>query len=79
MGETDVLYFKDTIQTDPPASTKAKQLTHRNIKTARATLYEKVISVTGAIDPQMDSIQAIRVLKELKQTIISDLVRGSPP
>lgn len=79
MGETDVLYFKDTIQLDPPANTKAKQLTHRNIRTARATLYDKVISVTGPIGAQMDSIQAIGVLKELKQTIISDLIMARIP
>jgi hypothetical protein len=79
MGETDVLYFRHTIQHDPPESTKAKQLTHRNIKVARTTLYEKVISVTGAIGPQMDSIQAIAVLKELKQTIVSDLIMARIP
>jgi hypothetical protein len=79
MGETDNLYFKETIQTDPPLNAKAKHLTHRNIKTARSTLYEKVVSVTGAIGPQMDSIQAITILKELKQTIISDLIMARIP
>src|SRR6266404_3808929 len=58
MGETDVLFFRDTIQRDPPGDTKPKQLTHRNIKTAQAALREKVISaVGGSIHPQMDAIQ----------------------
>lgn len=32
MGETDLLYFRNTIQTDPPIGTKATNLTHRNIR-----------------------------------------------
>jgi pyruvoyl-dependent arginine decarboxylase (PvlArgDC) len=79
MGETDLLYFRNTIQADPPLSTKATNLTHRNIKTARATLWDKVISVTGAIQPQMDAIQAIETLKEIKRTVMSGLVMARIP
>ena len=79
MGETDHLYFKDTIQSDPPLQSKAKQLTHRNIRTTQTTLRDKVKSVIGPVSPQMDSIQAISVLKEIKQTIISDLITARIP
>jgi len=58
MGENDLLYFRNTIQSDPPLSTKATNLTHRNIKTARATLWEKVISVTGAIQSQFRPLES---------------------
>ena len=79
MGETDLLYFRNTIQVDPPLSTKATNLTHRNIKTARATLWDKVISVTGSIQPQMDAIQAIETLKEIRKTTTSGLVMARIP
>ena len=79
MGETDLLYFRNTIQLDPPLSTPAKQLTHRNIKTAQATLSEKVLSILGTISPQMDTLQAIAILKEIKQTLVSDLILARIP
>ena len=79
MGETDVSYFRDTIQQDPPAKTKAKYLTHRNIKMARGILHDKVLTAVGTIHPQMDSIQAMKVLREIKQTLISDLITARIP
>jgi hypothetical protein len=79
MGETDNLYFRNTIQIDPPVATKATNLTHRNIQTARTTLWEKVISVTGVIQAQMDAIQAVTILKEIKQTVVSELVMARIP
>lgn len=79
MGETDILYFRNTIQIDPPVATKPTNLTHRNIQAARTTLWEKVISVTGAIQPQMEAIQAVAALKEIKQTVVSDLVMAQIP
>ncbi len=79
MGETDLLYFRSTIQIDPPQSTKATNLTHRNIKAARALLWDKVVSVVGNIQPQMDAIQAIATLKEIRQTVTSDLVMARIP
>ena len=79
MGETDLLYFRNTIQTDPPTSTKATNLTHRNIKTARATLWGEVISVTGAIQPQMDAILAVESLKEIRKTVITGSVMARIP
>ena len=79
MGETDLLYFRNTIQADPPIGTKATNLTHRNIKAARSTLWEKVTSATGAIQPHMDAIQAIATLKEIRQTVVTDLVMARIP
>jgi len=80
MGETDVSYFRDTVQSDPPLNAKAKQLTHRNIKAARDLLREKVVTaIGGRIDPQMDSIQAIKLLKDVKQTVVSDFIMARIP
>ena len=80
MGDTDLSYFRDTIQQDPPVKTKPQYLTHRNIKTAHDILREKVIAVIGgSIDPQMDSIKALKVLREIKQTLISDLITARIP
>jgi len=80
MGDTDLSYFRDTIQQDPPVKTKPKYLAHRNIKTARDILREKVIAVIGGtIDSQMDSIKALKVLREIKQTLISDLITARIP
>lgn len=79
MGETDLTYFRKTIQSDPPANTKATNLTHRNIKTARATLSDKVSSAVGNIQPQMDGILAVETLKEIKKTVVTDLVMARIP
>jgi hypothetical protein len=79
MGETDLLYFRNTIQSDPPTNTKATTLTHRNIKAARATLSEKVVSLTGALQPQMDAIHALERLKEIKKTVVAELIMARIP
>lgn len=79
LGETDNLYFRNTIQLDPPIKTKATLLTHRNIQTARSTLYEKLVGVIGTVQPQMDALKALAILKELKQTMISDFVMANIP
>ena len=80
MGETDLSYFRDAVQQDPPVKTKPKYLTHRNIRTAQETLRQKVVAaIGGGIHPQMDSITAMKVLKEIKQTLISDLIMARIP
>lgn len=79
LGETDDIFFRSTIQTDPPTASRPKQITHRNIKAARDNLYDKVLSVVGTIHASMDSIQAVRTLKELKQTLVSDLITARIP
>jgi hypothetical protein len=80
MGETDRSYFRETIQQDPPVKTKPKYLTHRNIRTARDILRDKVTTtIGGTIHPQMDSIQAMKALREIKQTLISDLITARIP
>jgi hypothetical protein len=80
MGETDLQYFRDTIQEDPPVKTKPKYVTHRNIKAAQDTLRLKVIAAIGGEPyPQMDSIAAMKILKEIKQTLISDLIMARIP
>jgi pyrimidine operon attenuation protein/uracil phosphoribosyltransferase len=80
MGETDLSYFRDTIQQDPPVKAKPKYLTHRNIKTAQDILRDKVLTaIGGAINPKMDSIKAMKVLRDIKQTLISDLIMARIP
>jgi len=80
MGETDLVYFRETVQSDPPHNAKAKQVTHRNIKAARDVLHEKVVTaVGGKIEPQMDSIKAIKLLKDLKQTLVNDFITARIP
>lgn len=81
MGETDLSYFRDTIQQDPPVTkTKPKYLTHRNIRAARELLWDKVvIAIGGQPSPQTDSIKALKILREIKQTLISDLITARIP
>jgi hypothetical protein len=79
MGETDSLFFRESIQLDPPTNSKPKLLTHRNIKTARTTLLEKVTALVGPIGPQMDAVKSLAILKELKQTLVSDLIMARVP
>ncbi|PYP82360.1 MAG: hypothetical protein DMF61_26630 [Blastocatellia bacterium AA13] len=79
LGQTDALYFKETIQLDPPTKKRATILTHRNIRQARERLMEKVIGFIGPITPEMDSLQAIENLRTLKKTLVSDLVMARLP
>ena len=59
MGETDLDYFRETVQSDSdPPSTKAPKIrTHRNILRARQLLYEQVTTVTGQIHAHMDALR----------------------
>lgn len=82
MGDLDVTYFKDTIQRDEDdaSTTKAKQATHRNIKTAREVLYEKVTAAIGEkITDKMDATKAVQLLKDYKMTVTHDLVMARIP
>jgi len=80
LGETDRQYFMDTVQHDPPLTTRPKIFTQRNIKTARAFLREKVMAALGgAIDARMDAVAAVDTLRALKQTLVSDLVMARIP
>lgn len=82
MGDLDVTYFKDTIQRDEDnaAVTKAKQATHRNIKSARDVLYEKVVASIGEkISEKMDAPKAVQLLKDYKMTVTHDLVMARIP
>jgi len=51
MGEMDLLYFSETIQTDPPANKKAALRSHRNIQTAKTYLADVVRKVVASLDP----------------------------
>lgn len=75
MGETDNLYFQETIQLYEPTKRKAQLRTHRNIASARKVLFEKVTSLTAALDPP----GTLAILRGLLQTLRSDLVMASIP
>lgn len=75
MGETDKLYFSETIQTDPPANKKAALRSHRNIQKAKAVLDDAVGKAIASIDPA----SALVALKDLYQTVRSDLVMACIP
>lgn len=79
LGQTDALYFKETIQLDPPTKRKPTILTHRNIRQARERLTEKVIGFIGQITAEMDALHAIENLRTLKQTLVSDMVMARLP
>jgi len=80
MGQTDLSYFRDTIQQDPPVKAKPKYLTHRNIRAAQDILRLKVITAIGGNpNPQTDSITALKILREIRQTLISDLIMARIP
>ena len=75
MGATDTQYFKDTIQSDPPKPTRPSIRTHRNIQQARNILTERVTKLISGLDP----MSAIAELKELRQTLRSDLIMSRIP
>ncbi len=75
LGEMDHLYFAETIQQDPPAVKSAKLRSHRNIKSAKTLLTDFVNKQIAGLDPA----KALGWLKELFQTVRSDLVMASIP
>jgi hypothetical protein len=75
MGDMDKLYFSQTIQADPPANKKPTLRSHRNIQKARQFLSDALRSKVAGLDP----VSALSVLKELRQTVRSDLVLACIP
>jgi Protein of unknown function DUF262/Protein of unknown function (DUF1524) len=75
MGEMDELYFKETIQSDPPIDKKPDVRSHRNIKNARQLLVASVKLKIDGLEPKA----ALVVLKSLRQTLHRDLVMACIP
>jgi Protein of unknown function DUF262/Protein of unknown function (DUF1524) len=75
LGETDAVYFRETIQMDSPTSRKPILRTHYNIKKARNLLIEYVRKHIGVVNTP----GALTKLKDLRQTLISDLVMANIP
>jgi hypothetical protein len=75
MGETDKLYFSETIQSDPPANKKAALRSHRNIQKAKAVLAEAINKTIANLDPP----SALATFKDLYQAVRSDLVMACIP
>lgn len=80
LGETDRLYFRETIQLLDTLNTRPRIFTHRNIKAASDNLREKLTTALGgAITAQMDALQSIEILSAFKQTLVSDLIMARIP
>jgi uncharacterized protein with ParB-like and HNH nuclease domain len=75
LGELDALYFKETIQSDPPANKKPTLRSHRNIQTAKQVLHDSVKEKIASLNPTL----ALAELKKLLQIIRSDLIMACIP
>lgn len=75
MGEIDLPYFRDTIQSDPPKPATVKTRTHQNISEARKILDSAVEAHIDGLSPSA----ALSELRELRQLIRSDLVMACIP
>ncbi len=75
MGEIDLPYFRDTIQSDPPKPATVKTRTHQNISEARKILDSAVAAHIDGLSPSA----ALSELRELRQLIRSDLVMACIP
>lgn len=75
MGETDKLYFAETVQNDPPAQKQPSLRSHRNIQKAQQFLSEALKKQTGSVAP----VEALALLKDLRQIVRSDLVMACIP
>jgi len=75
LGDTDEVYFRETIQMDAATGRKPTIRTHHNIRTARRVLMEKTRTHVG--DPA--TLAALTKLRDLRQTVLSDLVMAEIP
>jgi len=71
LGETDSVYFAETIQREDASEIRpAKLVTHKKIKKAKEKLTEEVTKLIGP----MSEIEALAELKALRQALVSDLI-----
>jgi len=75
LGELDALYFKEVIQSDPPANKKPTLRSHRNIQLARQVLHDSVKEKIASLNPTL----GLAELKKLLQIIRSDLIMACIP
>lgn len=75
LGEMDSLYFIETIQVDPPTKKKPTLRSHRNIQQAKLLLTDLLRKQLAGLDPA----KALVLLKDLYQTVRSDLVMACIP
>lgn len=75
LGDTDKVFFREFIQDETATKPKPKIRTHRNIKTARTLLEEKVNGELSGANPAAK----LTVLRSLRQAVRSDLVLTSIP
>jgi hypothetical protein len=76
MGETDRDYFRKTIQTDPPESSKPTLKTHVNIKVAFDFFFEQILN---AIKDLPLNSQKVQYLTKLRVIVQRDLVMARIP
>jgi len=74
LGELDREFFKATIQSCPPVTTKAKIRSHRGIVKAREILTEQVKQVLSS-----DPASALKELSALRTIVRRDLIMASIP
>lgn len=75
LGELDALYFKETVQADPPTTKKPTLRSHRNIQLAKQVLYDSVKEKIASLNPTLALVE----LKKLLQIIRSDLIMACIP
>jgi hypothetical protein len=75
LGELDALYFKETVQSDPPTTKKPTLRSHRNIQLAKQALLDSVKEKLASLNPTL----ALAELKKLLQIIRSDFDYGMHP
>ena len=75
LGELDALYFKESIQSDPPTNKKPTLRSHRNIQLARQVLHDSVKEKIASLNPTL----GLAELKKLLQIIRSDLIMACIP
>lgn len=75
LGETDIDFFRETIQSDPPQVRKPLIGTHSNIIKARDFFRDSIRRATSALE----SIETVAFLNDLKNIIKTDLVVACIP
>jgi Protein of unknown function DUF262/Protein of unknown function (DUF1524) len=75
LGDTDGLYFRETIQTDPPSPKTATLRSHQNITAAQKYLSGAVNQATANMDPA----QKLAYLKRLWRSLRTDFVMACIP
>ncbi len=75
LGDTDKLYFRETVQKDPPTTKVPGLRSHRNIHRAQQILKASVQSKIASLNPTA----ALNELKALERVLRRDLIMAAIP